>query len=281
VAAGPTPTSARSGSSIGSSELIDAVAIRLREEFARVPEGGWAPRIHVAYERDQASLVYAIVTVDDPDVPGAWLAVMVTKLDEKWSVAGSAWATRAGVGASDLNLVVVNAYPFDPAFLGTVGPEIVRISIIDPSGARRESTIVDGAVDLSIRRAGVLIVSGEDGLRYIALFGADLFVPSSDDPAPPTGSVSVATIVTRALIDGDVEDILDRVDPGTRLPLTALGRALQEEGRPWSVTGIPVADHGVVKVPLQSDGAAFILNLTIEAGSGGRLRVKWAQLGRV
>ena len=99
-------------------DLVDAVATHLREELARVPGDGWAAHVEIVYQRGDASLLYAIVVVDDDDLPGAWLAVMATAFGDHWSVVGSSWAKRGSVAASDVNLVGVSAYPYDPALLG-------------------------------------------------------------------------------------------------------------------------------------------------------------------
>ena len=261
-------------------DLVDAIATHLREELARVPDDGWAAYVEIVYERGDASLVYAIVLVDDDDLPGAWLAVMATAFGDHWSVVGSNWARRGSVAASDINLVGVAAYPYDPALLGFVGREIVAVAVVDPTGERHEGTIVDGAVDLPAPTDGALVASGENGIRFVLLVAnqVPILSPGRDADTSPAATAVVAQ-VARAVVEGNVEDVAAQTEPAMQRALRALADVLQQEGSAWSIAGTPSAYGKAFAVELDGGGTSYTLYLSTVT-EDGRPVVHGGQLSR-
>jgi hypothetical protein len=249
-------------------DLVDAVATHLREELARVPDDGWAAHVEIVYERGDASLVYAIVIVDDDDVPGAWLAIMATAFGDHWSVVGSNWGRRGSVAASDVNLVGVAAYPYDPALLGFVGQEIVGAAVVDPTGERHEGTIVDGAVDLPAPTDGALVASGEDGIRFVLLLANQVVTqPGRNADTSPAASGVVAQ-VARAVVEGHVEDVAAQTDPAAQRALRSLAHVLEQEEGPWTIVGTPIQSGNAFAVRLDGGGTPYTLYLSAVTEDG-------------
>ena len=260
-------------------DLVDAVATHLREELARVPDDGWATHVEIVYERGDASLLYAIVLVDDDDLPGAWLAVMATAFGDHWSVVGSNWGRRGSVAASDVNLVGVAAYPYDPALLGFVGKEIVGVAVVDPTGERHEGTIVDGAVDLPAPTDCALVASGEDGIRFVLLLANRVVTqPGTEADTSPAASDVVAQ-VARAVVEGRVEDVAAQTDPAVQRALRALAHVLQQEEGPWTIVGTPSSSGRAYAVRLDGGGTPYTLYLSAVT-EHGRPVVQGGELAR-
>jgi hypothetical protein len=261
--------------------LIDAIAIRLREELARSPGDGWADHVEIVYERAEGSLVYAIARVDDDDLPGAWLALIVQGLDDSWSVIGSRWAKNGGVAASDVNLVPVDAYPYDPALIGFVGPEITGVATTDPVGERDEGAIVERAVDLPLVRDGALVASGEDGLRFAILLSEYAPIPPAGrkaDTSPEAGELVAE--VARALVAAGLSDTTADIDPAAQPSLFALQHVMERENGPWSAAGAPSSLGRSFAVPLDGGGDRFTLVAAVVAAPDGHLVLHGAQLIR-
>jgi hypothetical protein len=244
-----------------------------------VPDDGWAAHVEIVYERGDASLVYAIVLVDDDDVPGAWLAVMATAFGDHWSVVGSNWARRGSVAASDINLVGVTAYPYDPALPGFVGKEIVRVAVVDPTGERHEGTIVDGAADLPAPRDGALVASGEDGIRFVLLLANQVVTqPGKNADTSPAAS-GVVTLVARAVVEGHVEDVAAQTGPAVQRALRALAHVLQQDEGPWTIVGTTSASGTAYAVRLDGGGTSYTLYLSAVT-ENGRPVVQGGELAR-
>ena len=261
------------------SDLIDAVATHLREELARVPDDGWATHVEIVYERGDASLVYAIVLVDDDDLPGAWLAVMATAFGDHWSVVGSSWAQRGSVAASDVNLVGVAAYPYDPALVGFVGKEIVGVAVVDPTGERHKGAIVDGAVDLPAPTDGAIVASGEDGIRFVWLLANQRVTQPGKNADTSSAATGVVAQVARAVVEGHVEDVAAQTAPAVQRALRSLAHILEQEEGPWTIVGTPIPSGKAYAVQLDGGGAPYTLYLSAVT-ENGRPVVQGGELAR-